>query len=942
MTTPKRLLLTAAAAIAFTLSISAANTKETTSQVTSTVTLSTDVDYHITGTTPFADNGKVDITNTEHAVLILDKVRPSVALTLLEHITINGEAAVDDVNCQVRIYDRGSIILPYGGSSFRPLTVFDGDDFEGESYNTLTEGHNGNGYMKDIPSAWNNRIRSFKLKRGYMVTFALQKAGRGYSRCFIAADADLNMTLPPLMASRITSYRIFKWYNTSKVGVSDMNAEGLAKLNAQSTFGWGPGGNMLPDVECVPHHIDESWPSPAECGRASYSPHMKANNEPRNEADHGTWTMEQILNNWENMMATGMRLCTPSSWDGSDYGNATGFLADFLTEIDNRGWRCDIIDLHGYWNSGSFTSNVNNWAQKFNRPVWITEWVWGSSWGNNGIFGEASSRDNPTAADLQRNKEVVSSILNNLNSNNACERYFYWNGEANCSKLLRDGQLTPAGEYFATMRTNGPGYTNYGNYIPKSPPYTEPTILTVTNNLKKGINTITFKNVSGELTDTLVLQRRMGSTGAWIALDSWGASDKEDYEYVDSISEPGLYSYRVRCIGYDAPKKWLSSNIESVTVGGSYNIGDIMYGRIQVSNDQAVTVSFPSQESKPYIIMGLPTRANQNAAFATQVMTVGSDNFKFIYRPWAYGVTNNEISRVESSDFIVMQPGNYTWGNMKAEVGTYHKEGSTETMMKDEVEVVFNQPFDEGVIPIVLAQNQGSSTNGPVVTTQVYDVTNTGFKVKLQAQSANTVSVRTMYIRYIAITPGQAKLEGYKKVLNAGFGDVLVGGETNTRGQLITFFDAKGDTLNLLNPYIIAGPQTHNLDYSCIFRKYSNITKKVPDAAGNNIEYQNGMRVSRQMDPSVRYATGTNTADVDGDVIGWFAISDDPDAEDAIRPVTLDKPFNVRVVGRSILPSDINARIYTASGTQVAVGKSLPTGIYMVTNGSHTVKVMIR
>ena len=44
----------------------------------------------------------------------------------------------------------------------------------------------------------NNRIRSFKLKRGYMVTFANNPGGRGYSRCFIADDADLEDSFPLL------------------------------------------------------------------------------------------------------------------------------------------------------------------------------------------------------------------------------------------------------------------------------------------------------------------------------------------------------------------------------------------------------------------------------------------------------------------------------------------------------------------------------------------------------------------------------------------------------------------------------------------------------------------------------------------------------------------------------------------------------------------------
>ncbi|MCR5821228.1 MAG: glycoside hydrolase family protein [Bacteroidaceae bacterium] len=934
MKIPKRFISIAAATIAFTLSVSAANTKETVAQVTSAVSLSSDVDFYITGEEPFSEEGSVDITNTEHAVIIIEQLRPSEVLAILSHIKINGAAAQNDNNCQVRLHGKGSIIYPYGkegasAAAFHPLTVFDEQNCQGESC-SLFGLENTGGFMTTLTTAkMNNRIRSFTLKRGYMVTFSLKAEGRGYSRCFIADEEDLVMnSLPSLMDQRISSYRVFRWRDPGKIGVADMlSTENLGKLDATWSYTWGNGWDMGTDYECV-SHMNHRWgPSASSMGSATYSCHIKTDNEPGNSSDPEPATVDQVLDRWEDLMRTGKRLMTPSSHDGS-----MNWFRAFLDSIDSRGWRCEILDFHCYWTEGQY-NNLKGYADSYGRPIWISEFVWGASWNSNGTFASGVTE--------AQNKEVMSRILSNLNNWNWIERYAYWNGERDPSRLLKNGTLTATGEYFANMKSKT-GYCNYGNYIPKNPPYKVPTDLTVTNTLKKGINTITFNNVSGELTDTLVLTRRIGSNGTWKTLAAWGPSDKEDYEYIDSVSEPGLYSYRIRCIGYDAPRKWLSSDIESVTVGGSYNLGDIMYGRIQVSNEEAVAVSFPTQENTPYAILGMPTRTNTNAAFATQVMTVANDNFKFIYRPWAYGISSNEISRVESSDFIVMQPGNYTWGNMKAEVGTYHKEDATETMMKGEVEVVFNQPFDEGVTPIVIAQNQGSSTTGAVVTTQVYDVTNTGFKVKLQAQEANAVNIRTMYLRYIAITPGQAKLDGYNKVINAGFGNALVGGEANARGQMITFFDANNDTLSLLNPYIIAGPQTHNLDYSCIFRKYSNITKKVTDEDGEQIEYMVGMRVSRQMDPSATYETGANAADVDGDVIGWISISDDTDAENAITPISRQKTFYVRVVGQTILPSDINARIYTTSGTQVAAGCSLPTGIYLVSNGSQTIKVMIR
>ena len=63
------------------LSANAANTITKVNQVNTEVTLSTDVDYVITGSTPFTSNGKVNITNTEHAVLIIQNIRPSIVIS---------------------------------------------------------------------------------------------------------------------------------------------------------------------------------------------------------------------------------------------------------------------------------------------------------------------------------------------------------------------------------------------------------------------------------------------------------------------------------------------------------------------------------------------------------------------------------------------------------------------------------------------------------------------------------------------------------------------------------------------------------------------------------------------------------------------------------------------------------------------------------------------
>ena len=60
------------------LAMMGGNTKKTVTQVTDSVALTDNVDYIISGDTPFTDDGKVNIVNTDHAVLIINKVKPSV------------------------------------------------------------------------------------------------------------------------------------------------------------------------------------------------------------------------------------------------------------------------------------------------------------------------------------------------------------------------------------------------------------------------------------------------------------------------------------------------------------------------------------------------------------------------------------------------------------------------------------------------------------------------------------------------------------------------------------------------------------------------------------------------------------------------------------------------------------------------------------------------
>ncbi len=532
-----------------------ANTKQTVTQVTTAVTLSEDVDYIISSETPFGDSGSIDITNTDHAVLIFSKVKPSKVPALLSHVKIKGTKATNNVNCQVRIYNIGAIVLPYA-SDIKPLTVYSEKNFSGEAVNDFGLENSG-GFMNTLSKEkLNNRISSFKLKRGYMVTFSTLPRGRGYSRCFIAANNDLEIAeLPAVLSGRISSYRIFKWNYNSKSGLAnDTRSESCSKLNVTSCYSFGLGEDRGADTECVPHHIYEDWPSASACGSVTYSPHMKTNNEPGNSADDHPQSVDDILANWENLMATGMRLCSPSSHDGS-----LNHLRAFMDSIDARGWRCDILDLHCYWPEGSF-NNIKGWVDSYHRPVWISEWVWGASWNNNGIFGVAQGtyRDNPTPSQLAQNKTAVQNICARLNSWDYVERYFYWNSEANCSKLYYNGKLTPAGEYYASMNT-GVGHNGKYDFVPTTPRQYGLSKFSFT--VADGKATVRWHDDNGEYNQLMELQRKVVG-GQWEVLANIEIRETAaNYVYNDENAPEGA-RYRVHIIDLNGVDHFTSDDLD--------------------------------------------------------------------------------------------------------------------------------------------------------------------------------------------------------------------------------------------------------------------------------------------------------------------------------------------------------------------------------------------
>lgn len=898
------------------------NTTQTVTQVTDAVTLDKDVDYHITSDTPFTSTGSINLTNTDHAVIIFDALKPSLALNQLAFISINGEQAVDGKNCQVKIYNRGAIIMPYD-ANFKPLTVYAEADFKGESCNDFNTNSSG-GFMQTLTTdQLNNRIMSFRLKRGYMVTFALKDGGRGYSRCFVADKADIEVNLPTLMQHRISSYRLFRWNDVSKAGLANnTGVEANDALNTQWCYSFGLGENTGIDRECVPHHIYEDWPNAAACGSVNYttsSPNMKTNNEPRNTADDHPQTLDEILNNWESLMRTGQRLCTPSSWDGS-----YSFNQQFLDSIDARGWRCDILDIHAYWATGSFYSlqGLHNNAR---RPIWVTEWCWGASWNKNGAFASGVTEE--------QNADNVMNICNLMNNWNYVERYAYWNSERDPSRFYKNGALTEAGKRYAAMQPGLAYNSSVATYVPSNPRTYAPTNLELSFRADKSIATLIWSDKNGELNDSMWIERRVG-TDKNAVFEYYKSVDLKDdaasYTFQDTITTSGYYTYRVAIRTFNNRLLYTNEVVNNIagttSVGKDGQRGSLQYGTVTTgSSNEAFLYFADSFTEQPAIVFG--SLSNRTASMmplerVSNIYTVKDDSGERKYSYFRYSIYpfNQVKSSSTKTDFyndytdytsyLVAKAGTGKIGNLSYEAGI-----SGNCAANDTVDVTFTQEFAEA--PVVLASPimAISTTERYPVLPRVFDVTTSGCKVVLQRQQALNESnaiKRTVKFSYVAFEKGQTKDEAGKLITVK---DTTVSFTSkSTLGTDIAFGEKLKDAAFLIQM------QTLNNPALAVLRTRPLSLYQTTDSTGTRIRLQVD-------DTSTETAPSRNNPWEER--LGWITISEDSSHVTAIKGITDHKTATG------------TKAVYTING--ILTGKNLdelPSGIYIVRENGYTRKVM--
>ncbi len=388
---------------------------------------------------------------------------------------MDGAAAVVNDNLRLQIYRQGTVLIPNGISQARnALTAYTNKNCQGESRTYGMYDEQGNEiFNTDLGTGFDNNIRSFKLRKGFMAVIANNPDGTGHSRCFIADKDDLVVNdLPNGFVTKdgsdksfVSFIRITKWERVSKKGWAGSDPNAIDLTNATCYFGWEAGSvNKSAAAEYTPMRHHRGWPGFDEIKKAVNVSHVLSYNEADNRPDTGEreYPDNGILE-WPEHMRTGLRLGSPtltaaySSW-----------LTKFLNTADSLNYRVDFVNVENYIHRNNCQPEIEHIATwSGGRPVWITEYNNGANWTTSndkdwvdltGVKCDADGVQVPGAdmvtlpntpgnADVQYN--YIKSILKNMDETPVIERHFFYNWVQDARSMILDGKLTKAGKYFS-------------------------------------------------------------------------------------------------------------------------------------------------------------------------------------------------------------------------------------------------------------------------------------------------------------------------------------------------------------------------------------------------------------------------------------------------------------------------------------------------------------
>jgi hypothetical protein len=767
------------------------------------ILLSGSAELHLTATSSILNNSIIRL-NGENAWLYIDNVRPADVLsTIVPNLYVNSTAAVNKTNIRVAIYKQGSVVMAHS-SAYQPLTVFTDISCTGDSakYSLFTK-YSGSGLGTGI----DNKIRSFRLKKGYMATLATTGDGTGFSRVYIADNADVVVnTLPFEMDQLISFIRVYNWEYTSKKGWCGTGSGCITdaeKVNGTWSYSWSADQNSSAGVEYVPIRQNGGWPGWSEISGKQYVTHVLGFNEP-DHTEQSNLTVAQALAQWPDMLRTGLRIgspaCTNFSW-----------LYSFMDSCKAHNYRVDFVAVHAYWGGKSPANWYNDLKyihDKTGRPIWVTEWNNGANWTTESW---PTSDHSLSALNAAKQLADLKGILTVLDTAHFIERYSIYNWVQDCRAMILADTLTPAGKYY---KSNSPDFSfRRVNEVIPTFSLGKTSILISTSGK---VASIVISDPNGEFYRGFIMEKKVG-TGDWATFLESNISTQKYVSDTINLNISGSTRYRVRT---KLPNGTLSAYTNEVGVdvtrGNAVQVG---VAKINNLGWNPVLLNQPFT-TVPTIIVGGASNKNASTLLTTRAKLINfAASFNIQAIPWAYQNLTS-ITLEETVHYLACNSGSYDFGGLKAYAGK-GSIGSAWTA------VTFPTAFD--TVPVVLASQLLSPTTYPT-TVRVRNVTKTEFEARIMKETTNTSVITAETVSYLAITPGIGVIEKH----NARVGFTA----TNAIGYIISSVQY-GDSL--ANPLFLGQMQTCNDDTTAVLRTvyvgptYANVIKQREKSTGQTL-----------------------------------------------------------------------------------------------------------
>ncbi len=396
-----------------------------------TVNMSGQSELHITDGTDPIPGCQINL-NSSDSWFFLEQIKPSdVVSTYLSQVQVDGSPAVLNSNVRVDQYVSGAVVIPHT-PSYEPLQIYSDFYFGGSSMSLgLYTYYRGSASL----GALNDNVSSFKLKRGYMATFAQNEGGTGRSKVYVTQDADIDIeVIPEELSYSISFIRVFPWRWTNKKGWAGGGSDVHEALNCAWFYDYDNVVVSSMDTEYVPMRHNMNWNAYSNINNKQKSTAALGFNEPDRPPPQADMTVAEAIGQWPNLVASGLRIGSPATSDGG-----LAWLYDFIDQADVLNYRVDFVAVHFY--QGCFSgSQLYNWLrdihQRTGRPLWVTEW-------NNGCNWTGCEPSTPEEQAL-----IIGQFIDTMDNAPFVERYSVYNACGTSRELITGGVLTPAGEVY--------------------------------------------------------------------------------------------------------------------------------------------------------------------------------------------------------------------------------------------------------------------------------------------------------------------------------------------------------------------------------------------------------------------------------------------------------------------------------------------------------------